>query len=128
MTGLETCSHWIFRQTQYRRRSFRISRSVRALRGSLKACSLSGDRAYNPGWNTWLDLHSLLLVSEAVAISALGREESRGAHTRIDFPETDPEQAKHNTLVTEEDGRMVAKNDPIPVVPDDLQTLIKEGV
>jgi succinate dehydrogenase / fumarate reductase flavoprotein subunit len=101
---------------------------IRALRGSLRACSVSGDRAYNPGWNTWLDLHSLLLVSEAVAISALGREESRGAHTRIDFPETDPEQSKHNTLVVEEDGRMVAKNDPLPIVPDDLQTLIKEGV
>jgi succinate dehydrogenase / fumarate reductase flavoprotein subunit len=101
---------------------------IRALKGSLKACSVSGGRAYNPGWNTWLDLHSLLLVSEAVAMSALGREESRGAHTRIDFPETDPEQSNHNTLVKEEDGRMVAVNDPIPTVPDDLQTLIKEGV
>jgi len=101
---------------------------IRALRGSLRACSISGDRAYNPGWNTWLDLHSLLLVSEAVALSALGREETRGAHTRIDFPETDPEQSKHNTLVVEEDGRMVAKKDPLPVAPDDLQALIKEGV
>jgi succinate dehydrogenase / fumarate reductase flavoprotein subunit len=101
---------------------------IQALRGSLKACSVSGGRAYNPGWNTWLDLHSLLRVSEAVALSALGREESRGAHTRIDFPETDPEQSKHNTLVVEEDGRMVAKMDPLPVVPDELQTLIREGV
>jgi len=101
---------------------------IRALKGSLKACSVTGGRAYNPGWNTWLDLHSLLLVAEAAALSALGREESRGAHTRLDFPETDPELAKHNTLVFEEDGRMVTRDDPIPVPPDDLQTLIKEGV
>ena len=101
---------------------------IRALKGALKACSIDGGRAYNPGWNTWLDLHSLLLVSEAVALSALGREETRGAHTRIDFPETDPEQSNHNTLVTDEDGRMVTRKDPLPDVPDDLQNLIKEGV
>ncbi|MDX1389533.1 MAG: FAD-binding protein, partial [Acidobacteriota bacterium] len=101
---------------------------IRALRAALRACSIGGDRAYNPGWNTWLDLHSLLLVSEAVAMSALGREETRGAHTRIDFPETDPEQEKHNTLVVDEGGRMVSRKDPVPVVPDDLHKLIKEGV
>jgi succinate dehydrogenase / fumarate reductase flavoprotein subunit len=101
---------------------------IRALRSSLKACSVPGERAYNPAWNTWLDLHSLVLVSEAVAISALAREESRGAHTRLDFPDSSPELGKNNTIVREHDGRMITLRDPVPAPPEELQRLIEEGV
>ncbi len=101
---------------------------IRAVRGALNACSVEGGRAYHPGWNTWLDLHALTLVSEAVALSALEREESRGAHTRLDFPESNPELAKHNITVRDDDGRMASGVEPVPVPSEELQTLIKEGV
>ncbi len=101
---------------------------IRALRGTLRACSCDGGRAYNPGWNTWLDLHSLLQVSEAVALSALDREESRGAHTRLDFPDTRAELGGHNTIVRLDSARMVVDKETVPDPPDDLRKLIKEGV
>lgn len=101
---------------------------IRALRNALKACSVDGGRAYNPGWNTWVDLHSLLQVCEAVALSAAAREESRGAHTRIDFPETNPELVKHSTVVRNEGGRMTTIKEPLPQPPEELRTLIEEGV
>jgi len=101
---------------------------IRALRNSLKACSGEGGRAYNPGWNTWLDLFPLLRMSEAVAMSALEREESRGAHTRLDFPESDPEFGKLVFIAHEEDGRMATRREPVPEPPEELTRLIEEGV
>ena len=52
--------------------------------------SVEGHRQYNPGWHLALDLRNMLLVSEAIAKAALAREESRGGHTRDDFPKTQP--------------------------------------
>ena len=52
-----------------------------------KLVSVEGSRMFNPGWHLALDLHSMLKISEAVAKCALVREESRGAHSRIDFPD-----------------------------------------
>ena len=57
-----------------------------------------GGRRYNPGWHLALDIRNMLLVSECTARAALEREESRGGHTREDFPETDPElDGQHST-------------------------------
>ena len=52
--------------------------------------TVEGHRQYNPGWHLAIDLRNMLLVSEAIAKAALAREESRGGHTRDDFPQTDP--------------------------------------
>ncbi len=101
---------------------------IRALRGTLKACSLEAGRAYNPGWNTWIDLHAMFCVSEAVALSALERRESRGAHTRIDFPDPDAELGRLSIVLREADGRMVTETEPVPEPPEELQKLIREGV
>lgn len=101
---------------------------IRAIRSSLKAASIDGGRAYNPGWNTWLDLFPLLRVAESVALAALERRESRGAHTRIDFPDADSELAKLNFIVRDEGGRMVMASEPVPEPPEDLKKLIEEGV
>ena len=57
--------------------------------GSRKV-SVEGRRQYNPGWHLALDLRNMLVVSECTAKAALEREESRGGHTREDFPEMDP--------------------------------------
>src|SRR6202047_670035 len=61
--------------------------------------SVEGSRMFNPGWHLALDLKSMLTISEAVARSALGREESRGAHSRIDFPELSAEWGTKNNII-----------------------------
>jgi succinate dehydrogenase / fumarate reductase flavoprotein subunit len=63
------------------------------------AVSVSGNRDYNPGWHTALDLKNLITVARAITLAALHRKESRGAHFREDYPEKDPKAAKFNTVV-----------------------------
>ncbi len=83
--------------------------------------SAPGGRAYNPGWHMALDLRNILLIAECVALSALERQESRGGHTRDDYPEMSPEWRKVN-LVCELDGDRVALHrQPLPAMrPDQL--------
>ena len=64
-------------------------KEVDALRHRIANVSVEGHRQYNPGWNLAIDLRNMLLVSEAVAKAAFERKESRGGHTRDDFPMTD---------------------------------------
>jgi succinate dehydrogenase / fumarate reductase, flavoprotein subunit len=88
--------------------------------------TVDGGRAYNPGWHTALDIHAMLTVSEAVARAALERQESRGGHTREDFPKPDPEWAVLNLIVTETNGAISIDRKPLPQMPDDLATLFEE--
>src|SRR5437016_14519578 len=86
-----------------------------------------GNRDFNPGWHTALDLKSLLTVSEAVTRAALERKESRGAQFREDYPENDPRFANVNTIIWRgEDGRMNVRLDPLPEMPDYLKQVIDE--
>ena len=88
---------------------------------------VAGNREFNPGWHTALDLHNLLTVSEAVTLCALERKESRGAHFREDFPEKDPECAKFNLIVKKNtDGSMQVKREMKNEIRDDLKKLIEE--
>jgi succinate dehydrogenase / fumarate reductase flavoprotein subunit len=83
--------------------------------------SAPGGRAYNPGWHMALDLRNILLIAECVAQSALERQESRGGHTRDDYPEMSAEWRKVN-LVCELDGdHVVLHRQPLPAMrPDQL--------
>src|SRR5678809_766583 len=63
--------------------------SFPAMNEKLRTSRVEGSRMFNPGWHLWADMQNMLLVAEVVAKSALQREESRGAHTRLDFPKTD---------------------------------------
>ena len=101
---------------------------VQRLSGALDMCSIAGGRAFNPGWHTWLDLHAMLTVSEAVVRSALERRESRGAHTRIDYPDSDPALGRTNLLLRCSEGRMTTATQPVSEPPDELRQLIEEGV
>ena len=75
---------------------------------------VSGNREFNPGWHTALDLRNLLTVSEAVTRAALERKESRGAQFREDYPEKDAKFAKVNTIIWRgDDGRMNVRLDPL---------------
>jgi succinate dehydrogenase flavoprotein subunit len=69
--------------------------------------SVEGDRQFNPGWHLALDLRNMLLVSECVARAALLREESRGGHTRDDYPTMRPEWRKKNLICSLADGGAV---------------------
>jgi len=83
---------------------------------------VEGHRQYNPGWHLALDLRNMLLVSECIAKAALERQESRGGHTRDDFPGPDPEWGSQNLVLRlNADGTgVVLAHQPLPVMPDDL--------
>jgi succinate dehydrogenase / fumarate reductase flavoprotein subunit len=89
--------------------------------------SVEGHRQYNPGWHLALDLPHMLLVSECIARSALEREESRGGHTRDDFPAADPEWAGVNIICTlAPDGSVVVTRQPLPQMPPELAEIFEE--
>ncbi len=86
-----------------------------------------GNREYNPGWHTALDLRHLLIVSEAITRSALERRESRGGHFRDDFPDKDPAFGTFNHVVRRgPDGAMQLVREEIPPRPAELDAIIKE--
>jgi succinate dehydrogenase / fumarate reductase flavoprotein subunit len=92
-----------------------------------KAVGCDGHREYNPGWHTALDLENLLTVSQAVAMSAIDRKESRGGHFRDDFPDKSKEYAKHNTFIRKgSSGEMVLSREPIAEMPGELKTIVEE--
>ncbi len=86
-----------------------------------------GNREFNPGWHTALDLRHLLIVSEAITRSALARKESRGGHFRDDYPDKDPAYATFNFVTRRApDGTMTLERAPIPPMPPELAAIIKE--
>jgi succinate dehydrogenase / fumarate reductase flavoprotein subunit len=88
---------------------------------------VAGNREYNPGWHTALDLHNLLRVSEAIARSALIRKESRGGHFRDDYPDKAAAFGKVNLVARKgPDGQMLIDQVPIPEMPAELKQIIEE--
>ena len=87
---------------------------------------VEGSRLFNPGWHLVRDLQSMLTVSEAVTRSALARRESRGAHSRIDFPGLDDAWGKKHNVVVKEAGAMTLAETPVLEIPDDLKQLLAE--
>jgi succinate dehydrogenase / fumarate reductase flavoprotein subunit len=100
---------------------------LETLKARSEKVGVNGNREYNPGWHTALDLRHLMIVSEAIARSALERKESRGGHFRDDYPDKDPTFGSFNHVISQgADGRMTLTREPIPPMPDDLQAIIKE--
>ena len=102
------------------------------LRERAAKISVEGGRAYNPGWNLATDLPSMLTFSTAIAQGALARKESRGAHTRDDYPNPDPELGKVNFVQRQRGERGYAAPiqigpEPLPEMPADLHELLEEG-
>lgn len=96
---------------------------LQELKSQLDKLSIKDTKAYNPGWHLCHDLKNMLICSEAIARSALSRKESRGAHSRIDFPNTDPKLGKVNTSVSDDHGQMKLVDTPIAEMPSDLKDL-----
>jgi len=88
--------------------------------------SIEGSRMFNPGWHMAIELKSMLTVSEAVTRSALVREESRGAHSRIDFPELSPEWGTKNNIIWRDDSAMGLRPERLPEMPAELKQVLAE--
>jgi succinate dehydrogenase / fumarate reductase flavoprotein subunit len=94
------------------------------LRARAAQVSVAGARAYNPGWHLALDLRNMLVVAECVAQAALERQESRGGHTRDDYPDMSPEWRKVNLICSvDADGSVSLKRQPIVPMRTDLLEL-----
>ena len=89
---------------------------------------VEGHRPYNPGWHLAVDLQSMLTVSEAVTRAASLRQESRGGHTRDDYPDPSPDWGKTMLVVRRASGgQMEVNREPLPQMPDELQQLLGEA-
>jgi succinate dehydrogenase / fumarate reductase flavoprotein subunit len=93
------------------------------LKERAKRISVQGDFVFNPGWHLALDLSNMLIVSECVARAALIREESRGGHTRDDFPDMSNEWRQVNLICRPEGGGVVVDQQPLPSMPPELLSL-----
>ncbi|HYU52030.1 MAG TPA: hypothetical protein VEK37_03765, partial [Gemmatimonadaceae bacterium] len=113
------------------RREEEIRRALEGLKTlgeRARKVTVTGNREYNPGWHTALDLKNLLTVSEIVARAALERKESRGGHFRDDFPEKDPGYGKFNIVIRRgQNGEMQVTREPIPEIRADLKRIIEEN-
>ena len=101
-------------------------KEIESLKERTENLAVEGHRQYNPGWHLALDLVNMLTVSECIATAALERTESRGGHSRDDFPGPDDSWATKNLVLTMPDranGRVQLDHQPLPVMPDELKTL-----
>jgi len=99
---------------------------IEALKQRAGHLTVEGHRQYNPGWHLALDLPNMLLISECIATAALEREESRGGHTRDDFPGPNDEWGTKNLVLTLDDESVHLEHQTLPVMSDELKTLFEE--
>jgi succinate dehydrogenase / fumarate reductase flavoprotein subunit len=100
---------------------------IEKLQTRASAVAVNGSREYNPGWHTALDLPHLLTVGEAAAHAALARKESRGAHSRVDYPDKDPTWGEKNIVVRKgPSGEMTVETVPCAAIPEELRRIIEE--
>jgi len=101
---------------------------LKEFRDRANGVRVTGNREFNPGWHTALDLKNLLTVAEAIARAALERKESRGAQFREDYPNGDGALGTVNTIVSKAaDGSMQVRLEPLPEMPDYLKQVIEEN-
>jgi succinate dehydrogenase / fumarate reductase, flavoprotein subunit len=99
---------------------------IEKLKERAKRTHVEGTRLFNPGWHLSLDLQCMLTVSEACTHAALARKESRGAHSRLDFPKTEDEWGKKNHVIVKKGDAMSLFEVPKPDLPADLQQILAE--
>jgi succinate dehydrogenase / fumarate reductase, flavoprotein subunit len=105
----------------------RALKGIDQLKERARQVGVTGNREYNPGWHTGLDLANLLTVSEAITRAAIERSESRGGHFREDYPEKDPAGATYNIVVRKrEDGQMRLTREPVSQMPPELKKIVSD--
>ncbi len=87
---------------------------------------VEGSRLFNPGWHLSRDLQCMLTVSEACTRAALARQESRGAHSRLDYPKPDDAWGKKNNVIVKKGDAMTLFEEPVPEMPEDLKQILAE--
>jgi len=105
----------------------RAAEYLKLMRKRADNVRVTGNREYNAGWHTAMDLNNLLTISEAITASAIERKESRGAHFREDYPAKDEKNGKFNLVIFKDrDGNMQIRKEPLPEIREDLKQLIEE--
>ncbi|MFQ5683817.1 MAG: fumarate reductase/succinate dehydrogenase flavoprotein subunit [Candidatus Binatia bacterium] len=99
---------------------------IAGLKQRLAKVKVHDNRQYNPAWHLALDLDSMLTVSEVVTRAAIERKESRGGHSRDDFPRPDPKFGKVNMVAQKKNGQIVISQEPLGEMPEDLKKLLEE--
>jgi succinate dehydrogenase / fumarate reductase, flavoprotein subunit len=99
---------------------------LKKLKARATKVGVEGSRLFNPGWHLSCDLKAMLIVSEAVACSALARTESRGAHSRIDFPDYDAAWEKRHNIILREGNEMKRRESPTEEMPGELKQILAE--
>ena len=87
---------------------------------------VEGSRLFNPGWHLSRDIQCMLRVSEACALAALARRESRGAHSRLDYPNLDDAWGRKNNVIVQKGDAMELFEKPVPEMPDNLKQILAE--
>ena len=117
LVGIVRNEHELLRAAEHLKMMYKRAVEVR----------VTGNREYNPGWHTALDLQHLLTVSEAITMAAIERKESRGAHFREDYPQKDEQSGKFNLIVKKNgSGDMELRKEPIKEIRPDLRQIIDE--
>ncbi len=105
----------------------RALKAIAKLKAQAEQVGVTGNREYNPGWHTALDLKNLLTVSEAIARAGIERRESRGAQFREDYPQKDEAFSKFNIIIQKDaDGEMLVQREAIKEMPQELKQIIEE--
>jgi succinate dehydrogenase flavoprotein subunit len=111
----------IFRTEEDLKKAFA---ELEELKARAEKASVEGSRLFNPGWHLARELKSMLTVSEAVALSAVARTESRGAHSRIDFPNYDPVWEKKHNVIVRDGAEMKRVEFAVEEMPEDLKQFV----
>ena len=98
---------------------------VLALQERWERVHVGGSMLFNPGWHECRDVRFMLTLAEAIFRCAIEREESRGSHWRLDFPDQNPEWGRKNLVAVQEGGRMVVRTRPVPQMPPELERLVR---
>ncbi len=96
------------------------------LKARAAKAGVEGSRLFNPGWHLSYDLRAMFIVSEAVTHSALARTESRGAHSRIDYPNLDTVWEKKHNIIVRESGAMKRRESPVEELPEELKRILAQ--
>jgi succinate dehydrogenase / fumarate reductase flavoprotein subunit len=97
------------------------------LRDRARRVKAGGNIQYNPGWHLALDLKNMIDISEAVTRAALARTESRGAHTREDYPDSEDGWGRRSVIIRKRGEALLVAEEPLPEMPDDLKQLLKKA-
>jgi succinate dehydrogenase / fumarate reductase flavoprotein subunit len=97
------------------------------LRDRARRVKAGGNIQYNPGWHLALDLKNMIDISEAVTRAALARTESRGAHTREDYPDSEDGWGRRSVIIRKRGEALLVAEEPLPEMPDELKQLLKKS-